>query len=336
MLLIGFRGTEISEKSHIYKVLKDINIGGVVLFDYDVPSQSFPRNIINPGQTKKLISDLQANSNVPLFIAVDAEGGRINRLKEIYGFIKIPSAKEIGSQNLEKADLIYKKLAGQLADLGFNLNLAPVVDMDVNPNNPIIGALERSYSKDYQTVTDYALTFINAHERQGIISVLKHFPGHGSSSSDSHLGMVDVTESHKAYELDPYKKLIKQGKAEMIMTAHIINKRIDPGYPATLSKNHLQKILRAELNFKGIVISDDMQMRAISENYGFSEALIRAVNAGCNILAISNNGETYDKDIVYKAVDIIFNAAKSGKISKDKINDSYAKIIKLKKKYKLI
>jgi len=336
MLLIGFRGTEINEESHIYKILKDINIGGVVLFDYDVPSQSFPRNIISPEQTRKLISGLQAYSKVPLFVAVDAEGGRINRLKEKYGFIKIPSAREVGSQDLEKAESIYKKLAGQLSELGFNLNLAPVVDVDVNPDNPIIGALERSFSKDHQNVTDYALAFINAHEREGIITVLKHFPGHGSTSTDSHLGMVDVTESYKSYELDPYRELIGRGKAEMIMTAHIMNTQIDPDYPATLSSNFLQKILRGELNYDGVIISDDMQMGAIRENYGFSEALIRTINAGCNILAISNNSETYDKDIAYKALDIIFDAVKSGKISMDKINNSFAKIINLKKKYKII
>lgn len=336
MLLIGFRGTEINEESHIYKVLKDINIGGVVLFDYDVPSQSFPRNITSPKQTKKLISDLQAYSKVPLFVAVDAEGGRINRLKEKYGFIPIPSAKEICTQELEKADLIYTKLATQLADLGFNLNLAPVVDVDVNPDNPIIGALGRSFSKDHRTVTDYALTFINAHEQAGIITALKHFPGHGSASTDSHLGMVDITESYRSYELDPYRELIKRGKAEMIMTAHIMNTRIDPDYPATLSENFLQKILREELKFKGIIISDDMQMGAIRENYGFEEALIQAINAGCNILAISNNGETYDENIAYKALEIIFTAVKSGKIGEDKINDSYTKIINLKKKFKII
>jgi len=336
MLLLGFRGTQVAEDSYISKVIKDINIGGVILFDYDVPFQSFPRNIISPEQTKKLISSLQAYAKTPLFIAVDAEGGRINRLKEKYGFLKIPSAKEIGNKNPEKAEIIYEKLASQLYDLGFNLNLAPVVDVNINPKNPVIGSLERSFSSDYQRVTDYALAFINAHNRKGIISALKHFPGHGSSSADSHLGLVDVTKTYKYYELTPYKKLIKKGKAEMIMTAHIINRQVDPYYPATLSPNFLQKILRDKLDFKGVIISDDMQMGAITENYGFSEAVIRAVNAGCNILAISNNGKTYDEDTVYKAFKVIFNAVKSGKIPMHKINDSYTKILYLKKKFKII
>jgi len=336
MLLLGFRGTQVAEDSYISKVIKDINIGGVILFDYDVPFQSFPRNIISPEQTKKLISSLQAYAKTPLFIAVDAEGGRINRLKEKYGFLKIPSAKEIGNKNPEKAEIIYEKLASQLYDLGFNLNLAPVVDVNINPKNPVIGSLERSFSSDYQRVTDYALAFINAHNRKGIISALKHFPGHGSSSADSHLGLVDVTKTYKYYELTPYKELIKKGKAEMIMTAHIINRQVDPYYPATLSPNFLQKILRDKLDFKGVIISDDMQMGAITENYGFSEAVIRAVNAGCNILAISNNGKTYDEDTVYKAFKVIFNAVKSGKIPMHKINDSYTKILYLKKKFKII
>ena len=336
MLLLGFRGTQVAEDSYISKVIKDINIGGVILFDYDVPFQSFPRNIISPEQTKKLISSLQAYAKTPLFIAVDAEGGRINRLKEKYGFLKIPSAKEIGNKNPEKAEIIYEKLASQLYDLGFNLNLAPVVDVNINPKNPVIGSLERSFSSDYQRVTDYALAFINAHNRKGIISALKHFPGHGSSRDDSHLGLVDVTKTYKYYELTPYKELIKKGKAEMIMTAHIINRQVDPDYPATLSSNFLQKILRDKLDFKGVIISDDMQMGAITENYGFSEAVITAVNAGCNILAISNNGKTYDEGTVYKAFKVIIKAVKSGKIPMHKINDSYTKILYLKKKYKLL
>jgi len=336
MLLLGFRGTQVYEDSYISKVIKDINIGGVILFDYDVPSQSFPRNIINPEQTKKLISSLQAFTKTPLFIAVDAEGGRVNRLKEKYGFIKIPSAKEIGNLNPEKAEFIYKKLAGQLAGLGFNLNLAPVVDVNINPKNPVIGSLQRSFSSDHEIVTDNALAFINANNRKGIISALKHFPGHGSSREDSHLGLTDVTKTYKNYELTPYKELIKKGKAEMIMTAHVMNRQVDPDYPATLSPNFLQKILRDKLGFKGVIISDDMQMGAITKNYSFSEAVIRAVNAGCNILAISNNGKTYDEDTVYKAFKVIINAVKSGKIPMHKINDSYTKILKLKKKFKII
>ena len=336
MLLLGFRGTQVAEDSYISKVIKDINIGGVILFDYDVPSQSFPRNIINPEQTKKLISGLQSYAKTPLFIAVDAEGGHINRLKEKYGFLKIPSAKEIGNLNSKKAKFIYEKLAGQLAGLGFNLNLAPVVDVNINPKNPVIGSLERSFSTNHQTVTACALALINAHNGKGIISALKHFPGHGSSREDSHLGLTDVTETYRNYELTPYKELIKKGKAEMIMTAHIINRQVDPDYPATLSPNFLQKILRDKLGYKGVIISDDMQMGAITKNYGFSEAVIRAVNAGCNILAISNNGKTYDEDTVYKAFKVIIKAVKSGKIPIQKITDSYTKILYLKKKFKII
>jgi len=336
MLLIGFRGTQVNQDSYIYKVLKDMDIGGVVLFDYDVPSQSYPRNIISPEQTKKLISDLQAQAQTPLFVAVDAEGGRINRLKEKYGFIQIPSAQEIGKSHPQNAEFTYHMLSCELAYLGFNLNLAPVVDLNLNPKNPVIGSLERSFSKDPQTVIDFALAFINAHDKNGVISALKHFPGHGSSAHDSHLGIVDVTDTYQNCELNPYSELIKRGKAQMIMTAHIMNSKVDPDYPATLSPNFLNKILRKKLNFKGVIISDDMQMGAIQENYGFSEALIRAVNAGCNILTLSNNARIYDEEAIYKALDIIIHAVKSGKISMDKINNSYRKIIDLKTKYNLM
>lgn len=336
MLLVGFRGTDIQQSSFIVKLMKDINIGGVVLFDYDVPSQSFPRNILNPEQTKKLIQDLQISARTPLLIAIDAEGGRINRLKPEYGFLEIPSAQEMGKSSLKRSKLMYEKLAGQLSDIGVNLNLAPVVDLNLNPKNPIIGSVERSFSRKPRIVVERAVSFINAHKNRGVITALKHFPGHGSSRHDSHLGVVDVTKTYREEELLPYKALIEQRKADMIMTAHIMNLRVDPRFPATLSRKFIQDILRGKLEYRGVVISDDMQMGAISENFGFKEAVVLAVNAGCNILALSNNGKTYDENSVYIAFHTVLDAVKSGMIAEQRINQSYQKIIELKQKYGII
>ena len=333
MLLIGFRGTVITADSYIVRVMKDINIGGVVLFDYDVPSQSFPRNILNPEQTKKLIMNLKIYAQTPLLIAVDAEGGRVNRLKDRYGFFDIPSAQEMGKKSPEASRATYEKLAQQLSDLGFNTNFAPVVDLNLNPKNPIIGGLERSFSEDPQTVIRYALMFIDVHHEKRIITTLKHFPGHGSSLHDSHLNMVDVTRSYQKEELHPFKELIKKGYADLIMTAHIMNTQTDPNYPATLSHHFIQELLRDDLGFTGVVISDDMQMGAIRENYGFSAAIIRSINAGCNIITISNNGKSYDETAVYRAHSTIIQAVKTGMIPIQKINNSYEKIQGLKKKY---
>lgn len=337
MLVVGFRGTEVDDDSSIVKAIEELNLGGVILFDYDAPSEGeVERNIVNPQQTKELVQKLKEVDD-SLFIAVDAEGGYINRLKEKYGFENIPSAKEMGEGSLEEVKNHGLFLGEKLSELGFNVNFAPVVDVNVNPNNPVIGGLERSFSDDPGKVADYASAFIAGLNEKGIISAIKHFPGHGSSEDDSHLGMVDITESwQREEELFPYKELVEKGYSDIVMTAHVINKDIDPDYPATLSSLFLKNILRDEIQFKGVIISDDMHMGAIVDHYGYEEALIRSINAGCDMLIISNNGTVYNEDDYYNAVDIIFEALENGEIEQETIDDSYNRIINLKKKYKII
>jgi len=332
MIMIGFRGTEAKPGSYITKVLREVKVGGVILFDYDVPSKSYNRNIINPEQVENLISNLKLYSSEPLLVAVDAEGGKVNRLKETYGFSPILSPKEMGEEgNTVSTTKEAGKLAFELKTLGFNMNMAPVVDVDVNPENPVIGALGRSFSADPQQVFLDASAFIEAHKKENIITVAKHFPGHGSSQNDSHLGMVDVTDTYKKEELIPYQKIQQAGLLQVVMTAHIINRNIDENYPATLSSRFLQDILRGGIGFKGVIISDDMQMGAITSNYGFEEAIVLAINAGCDILIVSNNGSTgYDEDMPYKVRDTIYNAVKDGKISRERIAESYSRISLLK------
>jgi beta-N-acetylhexosaminidase len=338
MIMIGFRGTTAEENSNIYKIIKDIKIGGVVLSDYDVPSNSFPRNIINPEQTKKLISDLQKYPDIPLFIAVDAEGGNVNRLKQKYGFLPILSAEKMGQdKTLKTTEEESAKLANELKNLGFNMNLAPVVDLNINPENPIIGALGRSFSANSEEVLNNVRVFIENHLNNNVITVAKHFPGHGSSTEDTHLGLADVTDTYEEEELFPYQKLNEEGMLNVVMVGHIVNKKIDSVYPATLSKNFLQEILRKKLGFKGVIMSDDMQMTAISNNYKLDETVIMAINAGCDIVYFFNNTSSgYDKDIAYKVRDIIFNAVKENKIEEKRIIESYNRIINLKKQFKII
>ena len=332
MLLIGFRGTEAPPDSSIIRTVKALNAGGVVLFDYDVPSGSFPRNIESPGQLRRLIRDLQSQAPTPLLVAVDAEGGRINRLKPGYGFAEIPSAQALGRGKPSSARPHYARLSRQLRDLGVNLNLAPVVDLNINPRNPVIGSLERSFSDDAETVTALASVFIEAHHESGILTCLKHFPGHGSSREDSHLGLVDVTDTYRDSELEPYRDLIRDSKVDTVMTAHVMHRGIDPDLPATLSPRFLKNILRDRLGFSGVIISDDMQMGAISRNFGFAEALIQAVRAGCDILALANNGQTYDPEAAVKAHGILVEAVRQGSIPRSTIEASYGRIIRLKRK----
>jgi beta-N-acetylhexosaminidase len=334
MLIVGFRGTEINRTSYISKAMNVLNLGGVILFDKDNPSSGTEeRNIANYNQTKKLITDLNKYSPSYLFISVDAEGGYINRLKEKYGFTNIPSAEQMGKGTTEETKKQANILGQELRALGFNMDFAPVVDVNVNPENPVIGYLERSFSANPEQVYEHASSFINGMHQNNIITAIKHFPGHGSSTSDSHLGIVDVTNTYKQEELIPYQKLIENGYSDMVMTAHIINTNIDPTYPSTLSPLFIKNILREQLKFTGVVVSDDMQMGAIVNNYGYDEAIIKAINAGCDMLIISNNGATYNEQAPYDAVDIILKAVKKEEISEQQINDSYNRIEVLKEKY---
>jgi len=337
MIMFGFRGTEIDEESRIVEFIQEVKIGGIVLFDYDIPSDSFPRNIISPEQTKSLISDLQEYSSTSLFIAVDVEGGKVNRLKEDYGFSAFLSPEElgnIGDYNFTEREAL--RISQELRDLGFNMNFAPVIDVNVNPDNPVIGRLGRSFSPDYQEVALHSKSFIRAHRQNNIISVVKHFPGHGSSLNDSHLGLVDVTETYKEEELFPYEFLQEESLLDAVMTAHVFNKEVDEEYPATLSPNFLEDILRERLGFKGVIISDDMQMGAIAGHYGKEDSIIRAINSGCDILLFSNNSqEDYNENLPYEVQNIIYQAVIDGKISKERINDSYNRIIKLKSEFNI-
>ena len=331
MLIVGFRGTETGGSSFIVKAVKDLNLGGVILFDIDGQIKSFPRNIINAGQVRELIKTLKRYSPTPLFICVDAEGGRVNRLKPEYGFISVPGHSELGKENdLNKTRKASSELAKELSEFGFNVNFAPVVDVNVNPENPVIGGMGRSFSADEKIVSEEARAFIDGQHEYGIVTAIKHFPGHGSSRSDSHKGLADVSDTYQDRELIPYQELIGDGSADMVMVAHIVNKKIDPEYPATLSSRFIDDILRKRLGFKGVVVSDDMDMGAITKYYGFKEAIVRAINAGCDMLVISNNGNVYNEMAPYQAVDIIFKAIKDKDIPLKRIMESSLRIEKLK------
>ena len=184
---------------------------------------------------------------------------KANRLKSKYGFIPIVSAKTMGQdKTLQTVDAESEKLSLELKDLGFNMNFAPVLDVDINPNNPIIGSIGRSFSSNPSEVVNQAEVFIQNHLDNNIITVGKHFPGHGSSMEDSHKGVVDITNTYREEELLPYKEINKDGLLRAVMVAHVMNKNIDENYPATLSKYFIQDILRDDIGFEGLVISDDM------------------------------------------------------------------------------
>lgn len=336
MVVAGFRGTEDRPDSDLRPIIVDIakgRVGGIIIFDYDVALKQPVRNVVNPKQLSELINDLKRYNpypGLPLFTAVDQEGGKVMRLKPKHGFPETYSAQDLGA----KDDLDFTRRAGAqigkvLAEMGLNLNLAPVVDVNVNPDNPAIGKLGRSFSGDPQKTAEHALAFIQGLHEFDVLSCLKHFPGHGSTWNDSHHGMADVTETWTRKELVPYKRLIKEGVVDAIMTAHVFNADLDPEHPATLSKKIITGLLREELGFDGVVVSDDMQMKAVTEFYGFEKAVLLAVQAGVDILLFGNN-LVYDPDAASKTVDLILQYVDEGKISRERIQASYNRIRKLK------
>jgi len=335
MLIMGFRGLTASDTMPIVKAIKDLHIGGVVLFDLHVPTRKTDptRNIKSPTQVKKLIEDLQSHASTPLLVTVDQEGGIIRRLKEKDGFPKTVSHQYLGELNNTDSTFLHTTiLASALKRLGFNMNLGPVVDVNINPNNPIIGKLERSFSSDPAVVFKQAYYYINAHKKQKVLTCLKHYPGHGSSQADSHLGMVDVTKTWTADEALPYMNLVQAKIVDAIMTAHVFNANLDSIYPATLSKKIITEGLRNTLKYDGVIISDDMNMGAITQHYGFEKGIELAVNAGVDVLCFGNNSEVYEPELAQKAFDALKKLVKEGTISEERINEAYRRITTLKKK----
>jgi len=332
MLMIGFRGFTVDDSDHIVRDLNEYHLGGIILFDYDVPTSTPERNILSFEQVRDLNSELQKISGRPLLIAIDQEGGRVARLKPTRGFRPHVSAEYLGEINNSDSTRYYaKSMSTQLEELGFNINFAPVVDLNTNPQNPVIGAIDRSFGEDPDLVTKHASIFLDEFEKHGITGVIKHFPGHGSAWNDSHVGMADVTETWEESELIPYQNLIESEQNFGIMTAHVFNENLDKDHPATLSKAVQTDLLRHRLGFDGVLFSDDMQMEAIRSFYGLERAIKLAINAGVDVLVFGNNS-VYDPDIVPKAVQIILNHIESGEIEEHQIHESYERVKALKER----
>lgn len=330
MLMFGFAGTAPRERGPqaIARQLCEGTIGGVILLGPNVKSRN---------QVKALTRLFAAAgaSAVPL-IAIDQEGGRVQRLGVRQGYAALPRAATVGARySTKQAFGIYLKAARQVREAGFNVNLGPVVDVNVNPRNPIIGRLGRSFAADADTVAAYAKAFIAAHHRSGVLTALKHFPGHGSSKHDSHKGFVDITGTwQRDRELAPYASLLKDARyADMVMSGHLYHSALAAGgrEPATLSAGAINGLLRRDMGYDGVVITDDLEMGAIRDNFGFPETIVKAIRAGNDILLISNSSRL-DPGLPEKVVAMIKKAVASGEISRAAIERSHARIRKLKQK----
>ena len=332
LIMQGFRGSDIDSVSMLVKdQIVSGEIGNIILFDYDSGRKEYGRNIKDARQVHRLLSDLQALAPGYLLTAIDQEGGRVMRLKPRYGFPALPSAQQLGSQANTDSTTHYASInAENLQALGFNVNFAPVIDLNVNPTNPVIGGIERSFGEATSTVVAHARAWIAPHRDAGILSVLKHFPGHGSSESDSHKGFTDVTASWTPEELSPYQELLTTEDAVGVMTAHVFNRSIDSIYPATMSPHYIQGILRDSFHYDGVVFSDDLQMKAVNTLYPFETIIEQTIKSGVDILVFGNNLKEYDEDLARKTIQTLRKLVEEGKISEDRLRESYQRVQALK------
>lgn len=332
MLMYGFRGLSLAENDPFLAKIKQGEVGGVILFDRDVSSKG-QRNIQSPDQLKKLCAQLKQSAPMPLFISIDQEGGQVRRLRPQKGFMDLPSAQAMGQANSSETFSIAEKLGQELQDLGINVDLAPVVDVDTNPFNPAIGKLGRAFNSDASLAAQHALAFGRGLAKMGIIPVLKHFPGQGCAEKDSHLEAMDVSACWNAnVDLLPYAEIFKAGWPGMVMIGHIFHKDLDSQLPATLSKNIIEGLLRKGLGWQGVVISDDLQMKAVSQSHNLKEIIFLAIDAGCDILLFGNNLE-WDEALPTKVWDALNELVQEQRISEARIQESWRRINALQSAY---
>ncbi len=331
MLLVGFRGLTVADADAdaTRRSIATDGLGGVLLFSVDQLTGGL-RNVASPDQVRALVSGLASEATVaPLLVAIDQEGGRVARLGPAHGFPDTPSAAEMGRGDPRSTRAAARAMAETLASVGITLNLAPVVDLAVNPNNPIIAGVERSFSADPAVVINHATAFIEAHHELGIHCAIKHFPGQGSAGADTHLGVVEVSDAWTDAELRPFAALVAAGLPDAVLTAHIFNAALDPNHPATLSVPTITGILRERMGFDGPVISDDLQMGAIRDAYGYEEAIALAIEAGVDLLLIANQ-LVYEPEVAKRTIDIVEGLVREGRITEERIDASWQRISLLK------
>ncbi len=332
MIITGFKGLEIHADHPVVRDIQRYHIGGVILYDEEVAEpDEYWRNIQSAGQVKLLINNLKKLDN-SLFIMIDQEGGKVQRLKEENGFPPCPSWSKIGEHSSrDKTRRFAETVSNTLTELGVNVNLAPVVDLEINKET-YQSKESRCFSTDPQITADHSAIFIKAHREKNVLCSLKHFPGLGSAKEDTHEGFTNISKTWSEIELKPFKLLIDQNIVDLIMVGHSFHDRIDPDWPASMSVKTVNDLLRTTMNYNGVVICDDPLMGAISKNYDFETAVEQIINAGVDLFCFGNN-LIYDKDIVPRAVNTIAGLIEQGKVPESRIHESVERIQSLKHNY---
>jgi beta-N-acetylhexosaminidase len=320
---VGFHGTALEDNPDLDRLLCRVRVGGLILF---------ARNIVDAEQVARLTRTLTDRAREctgrTLLIAVDAEGGRVMRLGPGAGYTATLSHQDLGDANdLAQTELEARRIGTMLREAGINWNLAPVVDVGYNPANPVIVGVGRSFGANPALVAAQARAFITGMHAAGLITALKHFPGHGSSVADSHHGFVDVTATaNSTVELAPYRMLLAEGVVDSVMTAHVFNRRLDRRHPATLSEPTITGLLRRNLGWRGVVVSDDLRMGAIDKHYGLPDAAVRAVRAGVDIVLVADDRLPGGPSAADAVIEGLHKALGRGRIRPQRVEEALTRI----------
>ena len=326
MLMLGLigDGPNASWAQRLARQIEAGEVGGVVMLGHNFRSRDGVTGLTRLFQN--------AGSGSEPLIALDQEGGAVQRLGSKLGYASIPRARQVAREmSTDEARALYTDLAREVRRAGFNFNLAPVVDLELDPDNPVVGKWGRAWGSDPETVVRYAEAFLRAHADVGVACSLKHFPGHGTSSGDSHDGFVDISKTWQQDELVPFATLIQSGLAPSVMTAHLYHAQLsdDGHHPVTLSPLAIDGFLRARLGYQGVVITDDLDMGAIRNSYRLEEAVILAIEAGNDIIMLSNSAAP-DENLPRRMIETVKAAIAEGRISGDRIAQSVERIRRLK------
>ena len=321
MVFAGISGTTADESA--LALITEEKVGGII---FNGP------NLKDPEQTRTYVNTLKAANEmnqVPLFFGIDQEGGRVSKIPG--DLVDIPSSRKVGEVDDPEFSYELGQVLGEIVKAyGFNINFAPVLDINSNPQNPVIG--DRSFGDNAVLVSSHGIPLMKGIQDAHIIPTIKHFPGHGDTDVDSHLALPVIEKSREelaSLELIPFRNAIEAG-ADMVMIAHLLLPEIDDIFPSSLSETVIHDMLRTELQYKGVIITDDLMMKAIDANYGLDEAAVLSLKAGSDIVMIAGD---YEK--VRDVLTALLDAAVSGDIPEERINQSVRRILLLKEKYEI-
>ncbi|MFT3713873.1 MAG: beta-N-acetylhexosaminidase [Archangium sp.] len=315
LFVVGFPGT--SPDAEVKKLI-DEGVGGVILFK---------RNVESPAQIASLVRGLKTHAGRPLMASVDQEGGRVARLRGA-PFTALPAMRTLGaSGDLALVERAGRLLAFECRAMGFDIDFAPVVDVDTNPANPVIG--DRSFHREAEQVAKLGVALARGLEAGGVASCAKHFPGHGDTSKDSHLDLPSLPHDLKRLrevELVPFAAYAKAGLAS-VMTAHVIFEALEAKLPATMSQRVLE-LLRRELGFGGVIVSDDLEMKAVSEHFTIERAVVEGINAGVDLFLVCHG-----HSVQRRAIEALVKAVEKGQVKRERLDEALGRVRAMERRF---